>query len=168
MQSHATRGTVLGTGLAHDFDIGRAKTRAFEYNSGNAVSTDSGTTTLLSSAATTDVKFKHFLFDIDMFTHINVAGAMSGALTTGDKLTGGTSGATGIIESVSTAGSATITGATRADPVVVHMSGGHNFTEGQNITIANVVGMTDINGSHTVKNATATTFELFEVATASN
>jgi hypothetical protein len=167
-ESHATRGTVLATGLAHNFDIGRAKTRAFEYNSGNAVSTDSGTTTLLSSAATTDVKFKHFLFDIDMFTHINVAGAMSGALTTGDKLTGGTSGATGIIESVSTAGSATITGATRADPVVVTMSGGHNFTEGQNITIANVVGMTDINGSHSVKNATATTFELFEVATASN
>jgi hypothetical protein len=28
---------------------------------------------------------------------------MSGALTTGDKLTGGTSGATGIIESLSTA-----------------------------------------------------------------
>ena len=54
-----------------------------------------------------------------MFTHVNVAGAMSGALTTGDKLTGGTSGATGIIESVSTAGSATITGATQADPVVV-------------------------------------------------
>ena len=104
------------------------------YNSGNAVSTDSGTTTLLSTAATTGVKFKHFLFDIDMFTHINVAGAMSGALTTGDKLTGGTSGATGIVESLSSAGSATITGATTADPVVVTMSGGHNFTEGQNIT----------------------------------
>ena len=48
-----------------------------------------------------------------MFSHVNVAGAMSGALTTGDKLTGGTSGATGIIESVSTAGSGTITGATQ-------------------------------------------------------
>ena len=38
---------------------------------------------------------------------------MSGALTTGDKLTGGTSGATGIVESVTTEGSATITGITK-------------------------------------------------------
>jgi len=43
--AHGTRGTVFGTELAHVFDIGRAKTRAFEYNSGNAVSPDSGTTT---------------------------------------------------------------------------------------------------------------------------
>ena len=60
---------------------------------------------------TKDVKFKHFLFDIEMFAHVNVGGVMSGALTTGDKLTGGTSGATGIVESVTTEGSATITGA---------------------------------------------------------
>ena len=97
--AHSTRGTVFGTALAKHYDIGRAKTRAFEYNSGSAVSPDSGTTTHLSNAATTDVKFKHFLFDIEMFAHVNVQGAMSGALTTGDKLTGGTSGATGIIES---------------------------------------------------------------------
>jgi len=167
-EEHSTRGTVLATGNAHNTDIGRAKTRAFEYNSGNAVSSDSGATTLLSNVATTGVKFKHFLFDIDMFTHINVAGAMSGALTTGDKLTGGTSGATGIVESLSNAGSATITGATKSDPVVVSMSGGHNFTEGQNITIASVAGMTEINGSHSVKNITATTFELFGASTASN
>ena len=56
---HTTRGTVFGTSLAHVFDIGRAKTRAFEYNSGSAVSPDSGTTTHLSNAATTGVKFKH-------------------------------------------------------------------------------------------------------------
>jgi len=31
---HSTRGTVFGTALAHVFDIGRAKTRAFEYDSG--------------------------------------------------------------------------------------------------------------------------------------
>ena len=165
-EAHATRGTVFGTSLAHVFDIGRAKTRAFEYNSGSAVSPDSGTTSHLSNAATTDVKFKHYLFDVEMFAHINVLGAMSGALTTGDKLTGGTSGATGIIESVSTAGTATITGATVADPVVVSMSGGHNFTDGQQITIASVAGMTSINGNHTIKNVTATTFELFTPQTA--
>jgi len=163
---HATRGTVFGTSLAHVFDIGRAKTRAFEYNSGTAVSPDSGTTSHLSNATTKDVKFKHYLFDVEMFGHLNVNGAMSGALTTGDKLTGGTSGATGIVESISTAGSATITGATQADPVVVTMSGGHNFTDGQQVTIASVAGMTDINTTHTIKNATDTTFELFTAQTA--
>ena len=167
-EAHASRGTVFATDVQGMFDIGRAKTRAFEYNSGSAVSTDSGATTLLSSEATTDVKFKHFLFDIEMFSHVNVAGAMSGALTTGNKLTGGTSGATGIIESLSDAGSATITGATTADPVVVTCSGGHSFTEGQTVTIASVAGMTDLNASHTVKNPTSTTFELFALATATN
>ena len=88
---------------------------------------------------------------------------MSGALTTGDTLTGGTSGATGTIESISTAASATITGVTQANPAVVTCSGGHHFTEGQQITIASVAGMTDINTNHTVKNPTATTFELFQL-----
>ena len=35
-----------------------------------------------------------------MFTHLNVRGILSGALTTGEVLTGGTSGATGIVESL--------------------------------------------------------------------
>ena len=56
-------------------------------------STDSNTTTMLSNSVTT-VKFKHFLFDVEMPPHLNVSGIMSGALTTNDKLTGGTSGAT--------------------------------------------------------------------------
>ena len=49
-EPHTTRGTVFGTALAYVYDIGRAKTRAFEYSSGNAASTDSGTTTALSNA----------------------------------------------------------------------------------------------------------------------
>jgi len=161
-EQHGTRGTVFGTALAHVFDIGRAKSRAFEHNSG------SPTTNFLSSITVTDTTFKHYLFDIEMFTHINVKGKMSGALTTGDTLTGGTSGATGVIESVSTEGSGTITGATVADPVVITMSGGHNFTEGQNVVIASSAGMTEINGNHTVKNVTATTVELFVEPTATN
>ena len=164
--THGTRGTVYGTSLAHIFDIGRAKTRAFEYRSGSAASPDSGTTTHLSSGSVTDVIFKHFLFDIEMFSHVNISGKMSGALTTGDKLTGGTSGATGIVEGVTTEGSAVITGATSADPVVVTCSGGHNFTEGQQIVIAGVSGITDINTTHTVKDPTATTFKLFTAQTA--
>ena len=162
-----TRGTVFGTALAFVYDIGRAKTRAFEYKSGSAVTTDSGTTTALSNSVTTGTVFKHFLFDIEMFAHVNVKGSMSGALTTGDTLTGGTSGATGTIESITTASSATITGVTQANPPVVTCSGGHSFTEGQQILIASVGGgMVDADGDSinthaTVKNATATTFELF-------
>ena len=157
---HTTRGTVFATDIANVRDIGRAKSRAFEHNSGSA------TGNFLSSVTVTDTTFKHFLFDIEMFTHINVAGAMSGALTTGDILTGSTSGATGVIESLTTADTATITGASQADPVVVTCSGGHNFTDGQAITISSVSGMTEINTSHTVRNPTATTFELFALTTA--
>ena len=174
-EPHATRGTVFGTALAHVFDIGRAKTRAFEFNSGNAASTDSGTTTALSNAATRETVFKHFLFDIEMFGRVNVKGAMSGALTTGDTLTGGTSGATGTIEGISVAASANITGITQANPPVVTCSAGHNFTEGQQIKILGVNPdgdvMRDADGDsidtfHTVKNPTATTLELFSFGTA--
>ena len=94
--------------LHHVYDIGRAKSRAFEHNSGSA------TGNFLSSVTVTDTTFKHYLFDIEMFAHVNVTGAMSGAFTTGDTLTGGTSGATGVIESLTTAGSGTITGVTVA------------------------------------------------------
>ena len=164
--AHSTRGTVLATATQAAFDIGRAKTRAFEHNSGSAASTDSGTTTMLSNSTTTDTTFKQYLFDIEMFTHINVAGAMSGALTTGDTLTGGTSGATGVIESLSTATATNITGASKSNPVVI-TTGGHSFTEGQQITIASVGGMTNINDTNfTVKNPTATTFELFTAQSA--
>ena len=166
--AHTTRGTVFGTALAHLYDIGRAKTRAFEYSSGNAASTDSGTTTALSNGATTGTVFKHFLFDVEMFTHINVSGIMSGALTTGDTLTGGTSGATGTIESITTESSADITGITQADPAVITCSGGHSFTEGQDVIMASIGGMTEMNGTQVVKNPTATTFEVFADATATN
>ena len=47
------------------------------------------------------------------------------------------------------------------------MSGGHNFTDGQQIKIASVGGMTNINDTNfTVKNTTATTFELFTAQSA--
>ena len=165
--AHSTRGTVFGTSLAYVYDIGRAKTRAFEYNSGTAASTDSGTTTALADSTTTGTVFKHFLFDIEMFAHVNVKGPMSGALTTGDTLTGATSGATGIIESISTAATGTITGISGANPAVVTCSAGHNFTEGQVIKITGVSGMTEVNDEFfTVKGPTSTTFELYAASTA--
>ena len=153
--AHGTRGTVYATAVQQAYDIGRAKSRGFEYSAGTA------STNELSGSTVTDSTFKHYLFDIEMFGHVNVKGAMSGALTTGDTLTGGTSGATGIIESLSTATATNITGASKANPVVI-TTGGHTFTEGQQILIASVGGMTDLNSNYyTVKNPTSTTFELY-------
>ena len=131
---HTTRGTVLVNNDGTVYDIGRAKTRGIEYNAGTASGVFMSTVTLTSNT------YKHYLFDTVMFAHLNVLGAASGALTTGETLTGGTSGATGIVESITSLGAATITGVTAASPAVVTCSGGHNFTEGQQITIASVSG----------------------------
>ena len=159
-EEHSSRGTVLTSAGGTNFDIGRAKSRAIEFNSGTA------STVFLSSSALTDNTFKHYLFDIEMFAHINTVGAASGSFTNGEIITGGTSGATGIFQSVSTQESSTITGATSANPVVVTCSGGHKLKEGQQVTISGVSGITDINGTHTVKDPTATTFKLFAPSSA--
>ena len=149
----SSRGSfTIGTGSGNR-NIGRAKTRGFEYNSGTA------TANIFSSSSLTDAVYKQYLFDIVMYTHLNILTAQS--YTTGATITGNTSGATGIFENTSSTETATITGATQANPCVVTCSGGHNFREGQQITIASVGGMTDINTTHTVRNPTSTTFELF-------
>ena len=139
-----------------DSEIGRAKIRGFEHTAGTASSKIFAQTSV----------FKAYLFDVEMFTTIEVDGVISNSsgFTTGEKVTGGTSGATGIVESVSTEKSAAITGASTATPVVVTMSGGHSFKEGQVVKIAGVGGITDINGNFTVKNPTGTTFEVFSDA----
>ena len=162
-QEHSTRGTELTNNDGTVHDIGRAKTRGIEHNSGAA----SGV--FMSTANQTTTTYKHYLFDIVMFAHLNVRGPASGALTTGETLTGGSSGATGVVESLTSLGAATITDITQANPPVVTCSGGHNFKEGQIIQISGVVGMTDVNsGFFTVKNPSATTFELFNESTSSN
>ena len=149
----SSRGSfTIGTGSGNR-SIGRAKTRGFEYNSGTA------TSNIFSSSSLTDAVYKQYLFDIVMYTHLNILTAQS--YTTGATITGNTSGATGIFENTSSTETATITGATQANPCVVTCSGGHQFREGQQITIASVSGMTDINTTHTVRNPTSTTFELF-------
>lgn len=54
---------------------------------------------------------------------------------------------------------ATITGATAADPVVI--TAANDFTDGDIVQIDGVVGMVELNdNSYTVASATATTFEL--------
>ena len=121
MTEHSTRGTALVNNDGTVQDIGRAKSRGIEHNSGSA----SGV--FMSTAALKTNTYKHYLFDTVMFAHLNVNGAASGALTTGETLTGGTSGATAIVESITSLGAATITGVTAAQPPVVTMSAGHNF-----------------------------------------
>jgi len=159
-EKHSTRGTVLTNNDGTVHDIGRAKSRGIEHNSGTA----SGV--FMSTAALKSTTYKHYLFDVVMFSHLNVRGPASGAFTDGETLTGGTSGATGVVESITSLGAATITGITQANPPVVTCSGGHDFTEGQIIKISSVSGMTDVNNSFfTVKNPSATTFELFSEST---
>ena len=101
-----------------------------------------------------------------MFAHVNVRGAMSGALTTGDTLTGGTSGATGTIESISTAASATITGVTAAQPACCNLFWWTLIYRRTTNNNCKCCWYDNINTNHTVKNPTATTFELFTASTA--
>lgn len=55
----------------------------------------------------------------------------------------------------------TISGATKADPVVVTTSSGHGYENGDEVFISGVAGMTELNGKYyIVSNKTSTTFEL--------
>ena len=65
---HTTRGTELTNNDGTIHDIGRAKTRGIEHNSGSA------STVFMSSADLTTTTYKHYLFDIVMFAHLNVRG----------------------------------------------------------------------------------------------
>lgn len=68
---------------------------------------------------------------------------------------------------VLTGSSATITGATQADPVVVTTSAAHGYSNGQDVFITSVAGMTELNGRFfRVANVTSTTFELQDMFSA--
>ena len=59
----------------------------------------------------------------------------------------------------------TITGATAAEPVVITTSGAHGYSNGDEVVIAAVAGMTELNGkSFIVANVAGTTFELTDRA----
>mgnify|MGYP007000188165 CR=1 len=90
--------------------VGRAKSRGFEYSSGNAIAG-----AYSSGSASTNI-FKHYLFDINMFTHLNVTS--NTAFTTGETVTGSTSSATATVESISTQTAANATGISVANPGV--------------------------------------------------
>ena len=76
--------------------IGRAKSRGFETVS----VTDTDDINVTSSI------YKHFLFDIEMFTHLNL---LTSAYTTGEVVSGVTSGVTGIVQSVTATKNTSVT-----------------------------------------------------------
>ena len=84
----ATRGTASGA------LVGLARSRGFEYLSGTVGATSSNTTS----------KYKHYLFDVNMFTNITMSGNVS--LQANVVITGVTTGATGIVYAQVSAGTA--------------------------------------------------------------
>ena len=155
-----SRGTQQSTVGVTVPQIGRAKSRGFEINSGTA------SANVFSSSALTSAIYKHYLLDIEMFTHLNVQTAP--AFTNGEKVTGGTSGAIGYVQSISTTRNTAVTSISVASPGVVTLNS-HGFKEGQQITLTG--GTWQINSAsaagaavYTVKNPTTNTFELFNAA----
>jgi len=149
----SARGTQQSTTGAKVPQIGRAKSKGFELNNGTASSF------IFASSSLTSSVYKHYLFDIEMFTHLNVTTAPS--FTDGEKISGGTSGAYGYKQSITSTKSATISAVTKANPGVVTATA-HTFKEGQQVTISSVVGMTQLNSNvYTVRNPATDTFELY-------
>ena len=98
--STSSRGTENAGTQSSINSIGRAKSKGFEYSSGSASSNT------FASGSLTSAVYKHYLFDINMFTHLNITTNQS--FTTGELITGSTSSATGTLESISTTESQTI------------------------------------------------------------
>src|SRR6056300_1155679 len=152
--SRSTGNTGTDSGIN---TIGRAKSKGFEYKSGTVVAN------IYSSASLTSSVYKHYLFDINMFTHLNITTVQS--FTTGEEITGSTSGAKATVESLSTTESQTVNSISSASPGVVTISGGHNFQEGQQITLAGtyeVDSTAETSNVYTVRNPDSTTFELYD------
>jgi len=152
----ASRGTEnTGTGSSIN-TIGRAKSKGYEYTSGTAASN------LFASSSSNGAVYKHFLFDINMFTHLNIL--TNQAFTDGEVITGGTSSATATYESISNEEVKTIASMTSASPGVATVTAGHNFVEGQQVTFAggySVDSVVQSSNVYTVRNPAALTFELY-------
>ena len=156
----AARGTENTGSDSNIHSIGRAKSRGFQYATGTASSF-----TFASSGLTSAI-YKNYLFDINMFTHLNILEAQ--AFTTGEKITGGTSGATGTVESLSTTETVTINNITQANPCLVQCASANNVQDGQQIVIAGVGSSWAIDstiqtgGTFTVRRFNANDFYLYQ------
>ena len=148
----AVRGTEQSTSGNITPQIGRAKSRGFELVNG----TESAD--IFAQTST----WKHYIFDVEMFTHLKIS--TNATFTTGEIVSGSTSGATGYVQAISSGTSATITGVTQADPAVI-TAAGHEIKDGDAVTITNVVGMTDLNNNtYYVKVVDANSFSLHDSA----
>ena len=147
-----SRGTEVSTVGVSVPKIGRAKSRGFEYVSG----TDS-----LDIFNTSSI-YKHYIFDIEMFEHLNTT--TSDSYTTGEIVSGATSGATGVVMSDTATISTAVTTISVASPGVVTLNS-HGLTDGQQITLSGGSFQIDstayTEGVYTVRNATTNTFELY-------
>ena len=149
----SVRGTEQSNSGTTVPQIGIAKSRGFELVSGTESSDIYNTSSI----------FRHYLFDIEMFTHLNIRTAQS--FTTGEIVSGATSGATGVVRSISTTKSAAATTISVNNPGVVTLNS-HGFKDGQQITLSG--GSFDVDSSaytpgvYTVRNSTTNTFELYE------
>ena len=152
-----TRGVEnAGTGAGLN-TIGRAKSKGMEFSSGTA----SGN--LFATNSDREAIYKHFLFDINLFTHLNITTGQ--AFTTGEKVSGGTSSATGTVESISTQTAANVTAISIASPGVCTATA-HGLKEGQQITFDAIsaqdqtvlITTSDI---FTVRNPSTNDFELY-------
>jgi hypothetical protein len=155
-EATSVRGTENVSSESSINTIGRAKSRGFEYVSGTA------SANIFASSGLTSAIYRHYMFDINMFTHLNIT--TNQGFTTGEQVTGGTSNATGTVESISTTESQTINSCTSASPGVATVSAGHNFKEGQQVTFAGTFQVDSAAVSsavYTVRNPDATTFELY-------
>ena len=148
----AVRGTQQSTVGTTVPQIGRAKSRGFETVSATEASDINATSSI----------YRHFLFDIEMFTHLNLT--TSASFTTGEVISGATSGATGIVQSITATKSAAATSISVADPGIVTLNA-HGFNDGQQITISGgnfqIASGAYTPGVFTVRNATTNTFALF-------
>ena len=152
-----TRGTQQSSSGVNIPQIGRAKSKGFEYVTGS-----SSANTFASSSLTSAV-YRHYMFDINMFTHINIT--TNQAFTTGEVITGGTSGATASVQSISAVEVQTVASMTSASPGVATITAGHNFIEGQQVTLAGVYEIDSgavTSAVYTVRNPEANTFELYD------
>ena len=146
----AVRGTEQSTSGNATPQIGRAKSRGFEL----ANATQSAD--IFAQTST----WKHYIFDVEMFTHLKIS--KNTTFTTGEIVSGSTSGATGYVQAISSGTVATISGATQADPIVITATG-HEIKDGDAVHIFDVVGMTELNdNTYYVKVVDANSFSLHD------
>jgi len=152
-----TPGTVVVSNNSTVPQIGRAKTKGFETVS---------STELLDINANTSI-YRHYLFDIEMFTHLNLTTSV--VFTDGEFVSGVTSGARAVVHSSTSNYSATITSCDitgAPDGVGIFTLNSHGFKDGQQVTLSG--GTMQVNstayseGVYTIRNATTNTFELYE------